>query len=318
MLSKIFVVAKHNLLTTALIFWNLGTNTFDFRMGSMSPTILDMAQVFRLKPLGRIVDAGECGDTSELFGDSEGKVKPKAKTWTFKISKTFTASIIAAPVTGMKKQTVSTKSIPLVVTPTSQFDHSTEKIMHFVEDDNNSLLLMYPKPLKCLLPILRFPLRVLEKPVSKRAKTTATDTFIPAPAPLVEATPTVTVGGAKEALSASSHHKAEWASNRVKCFQEKQVKSTAVLRQLVEEGSVMEEKIAVVDSEIQRLEEQLCSLKAEKVTLTNHFSQKVEEIEKISQEVEGSKTQLVNSNMYLGEPSGIFIIMQTYFSRIVL
>ncbi|TQE08891.1 hypothetical protein C1H46_005505 [Malus baccata] len=29
-------------------------------------------------------------------------------------------------------------SIPLVVTPTSQFDHSTGKMMHFVKDDNNS------------------------------------------------------------------------------------------------------------------------------------------------------------------------------------
>ena len=51
------------------------------------------------------------------------------------------------------------------------------------------------------------------------------------------------------------HHKAERASNRVKCFQEKHVKNTATLRQLVEEGSVMEERIAVVDSEIQNLEE---------------------------------------------------------------
>ena len=33
------------------------------------------------------------------------------------------------------------------------------------------------------------------------------------------------------------------------------MKSTATLRQLVEEGSVMEDRIAVVDSEIQQLEE---------------------------------------------------------------
>ncbi|KAM1328592.1 hypothetical protein ACFX2I_012596 [Malus domestica] len=64
----------------------------------------------------------------------------------------------------------------------------------------------------------------------------------------------------------------------------------------MEEGLVMEERIVVVDSEIQLLEEQLSSLKAEKVALANHLSQKVEEMEKISQEVEDSKTQLVNSN----------------------
>ncbi|KAM1179717.1 hypothetical protein ACFX2J_018711 [Malus domestica] len=46
------------------------------------------------------------------------------------------------------------------------------------------------------------------------------------------------------------HHKVERASNRVKCFQEKHVKNTATLRQLVEEGSMMDERIAVVDYEI--------------------------------------------------------------------
>ena len=46
------------------------------------------------------------------------------------------------------------------------------------------------------------------------------------------------------------HHKAERASNRVKCFHEKYVKNTATFRQLVEEGSMMEVRIAVGDSEI--------------------------------------------------------------------
>ncbi|KAM2927936.1 hypothetical protein COP2_035240 [Malus domestica] len=80
---------------------------------------------------------------------------------------------------------------------------------------------------------------------------------------------------------------------------------------------MMEERITIVDYEIQHLEEQLSSLKAEKVTLTNHLSQKVEEMEKTSQEIEDSENQLVNSNMYLGEPGRIFTIIQTYFSRIV-
>ncbi|KAB2626278.1 hypothetical protein D8674_017938 [Pyrus ussuriensis x Pyrus communis] len=53
MMSKVTVIAKPKLLTIALLFWNNGTNTFDFRMGPMTPTVLDMAQVFGLRPSGR-------------------------------------------------------------------------------------------------------------------------------------------------------------------------------------------------------------------------------------------------------------------------
>ncbi|XP_048445099.1 uncharacterized protein LOC125479610, partial [Pyrus x bretschneideri] len=56
MLLKTTVIAKPKLLTTSLLFWNLETNTFDLRMGLMSLTILNMAQVFKLRPLGRVVD----------------------------------------------------------------------------------------------------------------------------------------------------------------------------------------------------------------------------------------------------------------------
>ncbi|KAB2615169.1 S2-RNase [Pyrus ussuriensis x Pyrus communis] len=56
MLSKVTVIVKPELLTTALIFYNNGTNTFDFRMGPMSLTVLDMAQVFELRPLGKNID----------------------------------------------------------------------------------------------------------------------------------------------------------------------------------------------------------------------------------------------------------------------
>ncbi|KAM1219858.1 hypothetical protein ACFX2G_047876 [Malus domestica] len=79
----------------------------------------------------------------------------------------------------------------------------------------------------------------------------------------------------------------------------------------------MEARISVVDSEIRSLDEHLSLLQAEKMTLTNQLSQKVEEMEKASQEVEKSENQLVNNNMYLGEPDRIFAVMQTYFSRIV-
>ncbi|KAB2631278.1 S2-RNase [Pyrus ussuriensis x Pyrus communis] len=56
MLSKVAVIAKPELLTITLIFWNNGTNTFDFRMGPMFPTVLDMALFFGLRSSGRYVD----------------------------------------------------------------------------------------------------------------------------------------------------------------------------------------------------------------------------------------------------------------------
>ncbi|KAM1573568.1 hypothetical protein FF2_042937 [Malus domestica] len=56
MLSKVTVIAKPELLTITFIFWNNETNTFDFRIGLMSLTVIDMAQVFGLKSLSRCVD----------------------------------------------------------------------------------------------------------------------------------------------------------------------------------------------------------------------------------------------------------------------
>ncbi|KAB2600539.1 hypothetical protein D8674_040515 [Pyrus ussuriensis x Pyrus communis] len=85
------------------------------------------------------------------------------------------------------------------------------------------------------------------------------------------------------------YQKAEWASNRVKCYQEKH------------KGLAMEDKIAVVD--------------AKKMNLANHLCKKIEEVEKMNQEVEDSKAQLANNNMYLEEPGRIFTIMQNYYFR---
>ncbi|KAM1409051.1 hypothetical protein ACFX2I_009492 [Malus domestica] len=51
-INKLIMLSK----VTALLLWNNGTNTFNFRMGLMTPTVLDMAQVFGLRPLGRCVD----------------------------------------------------------------------------------------------------------------------------------------------------------------------------------------------------------------------------------------------------------------------
>ncbi|CAL9021995.1 unnamed protein product [Prunus brigantina] len=50
-------VKDENLLAAALCFWNSASNTFDFRVGPMAPTLLDMAQIFGFRPHGRPVDA---------------------------------------------------------------------------------------------------------------------------------------------------------------------------------------------------------------------------------------------------------------------
>lgn len=55
-MSKIIVPVKHELLSTALLFWNNRTNTFNLRMGHITPIILDMAQVFGMRPSARCVD----------------------------------------------------------------------------------------------------------------------------------------------------------------------------------------------------------------------------------------------------------------------
>ncbi|CAL9025006.1 unnamed protein product [Prunus brigantina] len=57
LLSKQSVNRDENLLAVALCFWNSANNTFDFRVGPMAPTLLDMAQIFGFRPHGRPVDA---------------------------------------------------------------------------------------------------------------------------------------------------------------------------------------------------------------------------------------------------------------------
>ncbi|CAL2230770.1 unnamed protein product [Prunus armeniaca] len=57
LLSKQSVNRDENLLAAALCFWNSASNTFDFRIGPMAPTLLDMAQIFGFRPYGRPVDA---------------------------------------------------------------------------------------------------------------------------------------------------------------------------------------------------------------------------------------------------------------------
>ncbi|CAL9017937.1 unnamed protein product [Prunus brigantina] len=56
-LSKQSINRDENLLAAALCFWNSASNTFDFCVGPMAPTLLDMAQIFGFRPYGRPVDA---------------------------------------------------------------------------------------------------------------------------------------------------------------------------------------------------------------------------------------------------------------------
>ncbi|KAI5335110.1 hypothetical protein L3X38_025243 [Prunus dulcis] len=57
LLSKNSVNRDENLLAAALCFWNSASNTFDFRLGPMTPTLLDLAQIFGFRPHGRPADA---------------------------------------------------------------------------------------------------------------------------------------------------------------------------------------------------------------------------------------------------------------------
>lgn len=54
----------------------------------------------------------------------------------------------------------------------------------------------------------------------------------------------------------------------------------------------------------------------EQMTLSSKLYQKIEEVNRVNQEVENFKAQLANNNIALEKPSRIFIIMQTYHSRI--
>ncbi|KAM1310592.1 hypothetical protein ACFX2H_007130 [Malus domestica] len=99
MMSKITVSIKHELLSTALLFWNNETNTFDFRIGPMTPTILDMAQVFGLRPLGRCVDithdwSSHSCLTTESSKAFESITHLEYNSSTFKSYKTSFASFI--------------------------------------------------------------------------------------------------------------------------------------------------------------------------------------------------------------------------------
>ncbi|KAM1548545.1 hypothetical protein ACFX1Z_009718 [Malus domestica] len=91
MLSKTTIIPKPELLASSLLFWNSGTNTFDFRMGLMSPTVLDIAQVFELRPSGRILDITQdwaFPSIAESSGSSTSFLSLEYNSATFKSYKT--------------------------------------------------------------------------------------------------------------------------------------------------------------------------------------------------------------------------------------
>ncbi|KAM0970904.1 hypothetical protein ACFX14_018847 [Malus domestica] len=82
----------------------------------------------------------------------------------------------------------------------------------------------------------------------------------------------------------------------------------------MDEGLLTKERIGVVTSEIQKLEEQLSVLKAKQATLLGTLKHQIEEVKKSNIELEHTRSQLANSNTVLAEPGRIFTIMQTYHS----
>ncbi|KAM1285136.1 hypothetical protein ACFX2J_027738 [Malus domestica] len=113
------------------------------------------------------------------------------------------------------------------------------------------------------------------------------------------------------------HQRAERQANRVKCFKEKDTSTSAQTQLLMNEGSVTKERIGIVTSEIQKLEEQLAVLKVEQTTLLGTFKHQIEEVKKLNLELEHARSQLVGSNTVLAEPGRILTIMQTFHSRII-
>ncbi|KAM2945855.1 hypothetical protein COP2_028720 [Malus domestica] len=85
----------------------------------------------------------------------------------------------------------------------------------------------------------------------------------------------------------------------------------------MDEGLLTKERIRVVTSEIQKLDEQLVALKAEQATFLGTLKNQIEEVKKLNLELEHTRSQIVNSHTVLAEPSRIFAIMQTYHSRII-
>lgn len=56
MISKKEIALDDFLLNGAMCFWNNSSNIFNFRLGPMTPTVLDMAALFGFTPHGKVID----------------------------------------------------------------------------------------------------------------------------------------------------------------------------------------------------------------------------------------------------------------------
>ncbi|KAB2608004.1 TMV resistance protein N-like [Pyrus ussuriensis x Pyrus communis] len=88
---------------------------------------------------------------------------------------------------------------------------------------------------------------------------------------------------------------------KLRCFKEKQTRTSTHIHKLVDEGLATEDTIKVVTSEIQKLEEQLAVLKAEQTTLLSKLHQQIEEVKKENLELKDAESQLTNSSTVLAE-----------------
>ncbi|KAM1636509.1 hypothetical protein ACFX14_014457 [Malus domestica] len=113
------------------------------------------------------------------------------------------------------------------------------------------------------------------------------------------------------------YQRADRQANRAKCFMEKESSTSAQIDWRMAESLQTKERVRVVTSKIQELEEQLVALKEEQATLLDTLENQIEGVEKSNSELEHARSQLVNIHTVLAEPSRIFTIMQTYHSRII-
>ncbi|KAM1241858.1 hypothetical protein ACFX2J_047009 [Malus domestica] len=98
---------------------------------------------------------------------------------------------------------------------------------------------------------------------------------------------------------------------------EKESNSSTQVNRLMGESMQTKERVKVISSEIQKLEEQLVALKEEQTTLLDTLEHQIEGVEKATSELKQAKSQLVNHHTVLAEPNRIFTIMRTYHSRII-
>ncbi|KAB2631320.1 TMV resistance protein N-like [Pyrus ussuriensis x Pyrus communis] len=270
----------------------------------------------------------------------------------------------SVPLVRQSSTSIPSTSPPLVVVPTSQFNPTTEEMMHFVEDNTHESHLpttsVFGEPIVLEIPVVsgvtspqaspqptttteelyfstQDPARQISTSTQNRTSPTSSGfgvIGIPIPRPKKKTKTTVIpspqASPSVETASTIAHFEGAGTlpfslapifstTSLPKLFKEalRDQHQRAKRQQLVDEGSATEERIKVMTSEMQKLEEYLAVLKAEQTILLSKLRQQIEEVKKANLEMEDVESQLVNSSTVLAKPSRIFIIMQTYHSRII-